>query len=265
MKWNQKGIIACVVLFFVIIGALMVQGVQKANKQEDTHYALEEDVVSVEKKETAKPESTKSVEPTKTPKQKTAVSTSTPKEKIKGKNTEKPTAKPAAVTAPKKDKENKTEKKSGKNVTKKPVSTEKPVTVKPTVKPTEKPKNEVSFEIECKKILKKKELWKNGLEEVIPASGIYYSGRCSFEKGESVYALLERITKENNIALDSEDTPMYGTYYVKGIGGLYEFDCGSESGWMYSVNGRTPNVGASNYQVSNGDTIVFFYVCEYEY
>ena len=63
---------------------------------------------------------------------------------------------------------------------KKPVSTEKPVTVKPTEKQTEKPKNEVSFEIECKKILKKKELWKNGLEEVIPASGIYYSGKCSF-------------------------------------------------------------------------------------
>ena len=115
MKWNQKGIIACVVLFFVIIGALVIQGIQKPNKEVNPHYASEEDVVSVEKKETAKPESTKSVEPTKTPKQKTAVSTSTPKEKIKGKNTEKPTAKPAAVTAPKKDKGNKTEKKAGEN------------------------------------------------------------------------------------------------------------------------------------------------------
>ena len=199
MKWNQKGIIACVVLFFVIIGALVIQGIQKPNKEVNPHYASEEDVVSVEKKETAKPESTKSVEPTKTPKQKTA-----------------------------------------------------------------KPKNEVSFEIECKKILKKKELWKNGLEEVIPASGIYYSGKCSFTAEESVYDILKRITKENNIALDSEFTPMYGTYYVKGIGGLYQFDCGSESGWMYSVNGMTPNVGASNYQVSNGDVIVFYYVCEYE-
>ena len=241
MKWNQKGIIACVVLFFVIIGALVIQGIQKPNKEVNPHYASEEDVVSVEKKETAKPESTKSVEPTKTPKQKTVVSTSTPKEKIKGKNTEKPTAKPAAVTAPKKDKGNKTEKKSGENVTKKPVSTEKPVTVKPTEKQTEKPKN------------------------VIPASGIYYSGKCSFTAEESVYDILKRITKENNIALDSEFTPMYGTYYVKGIGGLYQFDCGSKSGWMYSVNGMTPNVGASNYQVSNGDVIVFYYVCEYEY
>ncbi len=29
MKWNQKGIITCVVLFFVIIGALVVQGSTK--------------------------------------------------------------------------------------------------------------------------------------------------------------------------------------------------------------------------------------------
>lgn len=35
---------------FVIIGALMVQGVQKTNNQEDAHYASEEDVVSVEKR-----------------------------------------------------------------------------------------------------------------------------------------------------------------------------------------------------------------------
>lgn len=65
MKWNQKGIIACVVLFFVIIGALVIQGIQKPNKEVNPHYASEEDVVSVEKKETAKPESTKTVEPTK--------------------------------------------------------------------------------------------------------------------------------------------------------------------------------------------------------
>ena len=40
MKWNQKGIIACVVLFFVIIGALMVQGVQQTNNQEDGQFQL---------------------------------------------------------------------------------------------------------------------------------------------------------------------------------------------------------------------------------
>ena len=50
MKWNQKGIITCVVLFFVIIGALVIQGIQKPNKEVNPHYASEEDVVSVEKK-----------------------------------------------------------------------------------------------------------------------------------------------------------------------------------------------------------------------
>ncbi len=40
---------------------------------------------------------------------------------------------------------------------------------------------------------------------------------------------------------------MYNSYYVEGIGNLYEFDCGKESGWMYKVNGRFPNYGCSSY------------------
>ena len=35
---------------------------------------------------------------------------------------------------------------------------------------------------------------------------------------------------------------MYNSYYVEGIGNLYEFDCGSESGWMYKVNGWFPQL-----------------------
>ncbi|MDD3403227.1 MAG: DUF4430 domain-containing protein [Hespellia sp.] len=48
--------------------------------------------------------------------------------------------------------------------------------------------------------------------------------------------------------------------YVSGIGGLYEKDCGSQSGWKYYVNGVTPNKGCGNYQCSNGDSIVWTYV-----
>ena len=88
MKWNQKELSPAWYCFLLSLGRLWYREYKRQTSEEDTHYALEEDVVSVEKKETAKPESTKSVEPTKTPKQKTAVSTSTPKEKIKGKTQE---------------------------------------------------------------------------------------------------------------------------------------------------------------------------------
>lgn len=40
---------------------------------------------------------------------------------------------------------------------------------------------------------------------------------------------------------------------------LGEFDCGDQSGWMYSVNNVFPNVGASAYTVSYGDIIRWQY------
>lgn len=51
----------------------------------------------------------------------------------------------------------------------------------------------------------------------------------------------------------------YGTY-VAAIGGLAEKEHGGTSGWMYSVNGKTPNTACSNYILKNGDTVVWYYV-----
>lgn len=116
-----------------------------------------------------------------------------------------------------------------------------------------------TFTIECRRILDKKELWRDGLSEVIPASGIFFQGKRKWKKDESVYDALVSICDENNILLDSQYTPLYETYYVSGIGNLYEFDCGSESGWKYSVNGKLPGVGCSRCLIEKDDEIVFFY------
>ena len=51
----------------------------------------------------------------------------------------------------------------------------------------------------------------------------------------------------------------YGTY-VSAIGGLAEKQYGGTSGWMYSVNGTTPMTACSNYVLSNGDNVVWYYV-----
>ena len=51
----------------------------------------------------------------------------------------------------------------------------------------------------------------------------------------------------------------YGTYVVA-IGGLAEKEHGGKSGWMYSVNGTTPMTACSNYVLSNGDNVVWYYV-----
>ncbi len=118
---------------------------------------------------------------------------------------------------------------------------------------------QVRLTIQCTAILDHRELWKDGLEEILPDNGIFYTGDCSLTDGDTVYDVLKRVCQEKNIALDSQYTPIYGTYYIQGIGNLYEFDCGSESGWKYSVNGKVPVEGCSTYQLSSGDEIVFYY------
>lgn len=51
----------------------------------------------------------------------------------------------------------------------------------------------------------------------------------------------------------------YGIY-VRAIGGLAEKEFGGSSGWMYSVNGITPQTACSNYVLKNGDAVSWYYV-----
>ncbi|WP_288682819.1 DUF4430 domain-containing protein [uncultured Eubacterium sp.] len=55
------------------------------------------------------------------------------------------------------------------------------------------------------------------------------------------------------------------TSYISGVTtpsgvSLKAFDNGSGSGWMYAVNGKSPNVGISGYKVSKDDNIILYYV-----
>ena len=64
---------------------------------------------------------------------------------------------------------------------------------------------------------------------------------------------------------EAKDWDMEGDgSYVAGINGLFEFDCGSSSGWMYKVNGKIPAVSAGDCEVNAGDKISWFYVTDYE-
>lgn len=81
----------------------------------------------------------------------------------------------------------------------------------------------------------------------------------SFSEGESVFDLLQRVCTEEKIHLEFTDTPIYNSAYIEGIHNLYEFDCGSLSGWTYSVNGWFPNYGCSCYQLQDGDVVCWQY------
>lgn len=79
-------------------------------------------------------------------------------------------------------------------------------------------------------------------------------GTFTFNEGATVYDALCALGLSVNAHGSS-----YGTY-VSAIGGLAEKQYGGTSGWMYSVNGVTPMTACSNYVLSNGDNVVWYYV-----
>ena len=101
---------------------------------------------------------------------------------------------------------------------------------------------------------------------IVPADGtILSTTTVTFSEGESVFAVLQRVCRDNGIHMEYSWTPMYNSAYVEGIANLYEFDVGSLSGWMYKVNGWFPNYGCSRYQLKDGDTVCWVYTCDLGY
>lgn len=119
-----------------------------------------------------------------------------------------------------------------------------------------------TIKIVCDTILDNMDNLSAGKEGYVPSNGkILGTTTAEFYDGETVFDVLQRVCSSAGIQLEYSYTPMYESYYIEGINHLYEFDCGSESGWMYKVNGWFPNYGCSSYYLEDGDTIVWCYTC----
>ena len=120
-----------------------------------------------------------------------------------------------------------------------------------------------TFSIECSTILNNLSQLDSEKLEMVPSDGVILKKTTvTFYEGESVFDVLQRVCKEQKIHLESSWTPMYNSAYIEGIHNLYEFDCGSLSGWMYRVNGWYPNYGASRYQLKEGDLVEWRFTCD---
>ena len=96
----------------------------------------------------------------------------------------------------------------------------------------------------------------------VPASGeILPVITVEFTSGETVFDVLKRVCEAADLQIEYSWTPLYDSYYIEGINHLYEFDCGTQSGWMYKVNGWFPNYGCSAYTLQGGEEIVWAYTC----
>ena len=157
-------------------------------------------------------------------------------------------------------------------LTTEPSVTEQPTTEQPTTEPsttaatelpTQPPVPQCTVYISCATVLSHMDDLTAGKEAIVPENG-WMLGTVSVElqEGDTVFDVLQRVTRQYGIALEFSVSPIYNTAYIEGIGNLYERDCGTGSGWLYAVNGSFPSVGCSDYTVSDGDSIAWLYTCE---
>ena len=159
----------------------------------------------------------------------------------------------AAKTTSKKEKnekkkDKKKSQKSKKNSKKTKSSTAK---VQTAENQTTEAKQEQSCEflISCKTVLSNKSALQSNYQ--VPSGGKIYEKKMEFEEGDTVMDVLKRTGVDIDISKG----------YVAGIDGLYEFDCGKNSGWMYRVNDKFPNYMAGKCKLHDGDKVEWLYTC----
>ena len=116
--------------------------------------------------------------------------------------------------------------------------------------------------IDCSVLLSNMDALQKNVRKYVPKDGMLLQKlSVKVKEGASAYDALVTACKAKKIAYDAEYSKMYNGVYVKGIGYLYEKMAGDMSGWLYQVDGKLPNVGASRYIMRDGDTLNWTYTC----
>lgn len=92
------------------------------------------------------------------------------------------------------------------------------------------------------------------IDSSIVGNPVSASASPTFQPGATPYDALMAC----GVSVNASSGPM--GIYVSAIGGLAEKEHGGTSGWKYSVNGVTPSVSCSAYTLSDGDSVVWYYV-----
>lgn len=122
----------------------------------------------------------------------------------------------------------------------------------------------VTVSIDCKALLSNLDKLESGKRAYVPASGsIVAPTQVAIASGDTAMDVLKRVCKARGVHLEYSWTPAYKSNYIEGINHLYEFDAGSGSGWIYKVNGWSPNYGVSRAVLKKGDRVTFSYTCHY--
>ena len=174
------------------------------------------------------------------------------KDKKKSQKSKKNSKKTKSSTSKKKKIREKTTKtKNTKETTKTTTASKNETTVQTAENQTTEAKQEQSCEflISCKTVLSNKSALQSNYQ--VPSGGKIYEKKMEFQEGDTVMDVLKRTGVDIDVSKG----------YVAGIDGLYEFDCGKNSGWMYRVNGKFPNYMAGKCKLHDGDKVEWLYTC----
>ena len=132
-----------------------------------------------------------------------------------------------------------------------------------------------TIEINCQTILDNIDKLRPEKKAFLPQNGIILSETTvTVVEGSTVFDVIKIICSKNTctdkctyckktgIQLDYLYNKDLDSQYIRGIHQIYEKDCGTGSGWEYSVNGIFPNFGVNKYTVKDNDIIKILYTCD---
>lgn len=100
------------------------------------------------------------------------------------------------------------------------------------------------------------------MKHYIPEGGfLLHPTQFALREDDSAFDILNRVVKKYRIQMEHQNSTLnaFGSVYIKSIGHIYEYAFGEISGWIYIVNGASPDVGISQYKPSDGDVIELIY------
>ena len=274
LKKHKYKIIAAVCALAVLTGAFLAGG-SLGDNAPDAVKSSTSDVAVLAENTTVLQSTNESTSPTASPtkateksksEQSTTVPTSTSKTKSEQLSVSNQTSKSSSYssTSSKPSTQNSQSSTSSKQDKYKtdPIPEGKPQPVEPQEQEIIDNTLKCTFSISCATVLDNMDKLHKSKKEIIPDDGwILKPVTVTFNEGESVFDVLKQVCKDNKIQLEFSFTPIYNSAYIEGINNLYEFDCGSISGWTYKVNDWFPNYGCSRYEVKNGDVIELHFTC----
>lgn len=104
--------------------------------------------------------------------------------------------------------------------------------------------------------------WISVAVSIEPGSGsAWYSGSVRVAKGVTVEQALETAAAQAGLILNIKDG--YLRAVIRSGVTLGQYDEGPNSGWLYKVNGKAPNVGIADYPLNGGETVTVYYTADY--